>query len=68
MILSRFGIQERGWLLGVVLVVLIIAAIEPFQIPGAPPARPENDIFRWFIQIPAFFSACLLYTSDAADE
>ncbi len=57
MILSRLGIQERGWLLGIVFVVLIVAAIEPFQIPGAPPAGPENDIFRWFLQIPAFFAA-----------
>ena len=57
MILSRFGIEERGWLLGIVLVVLIIASIEPFEIPGAPPAGPENDIFRWFVQIPAFLAA-----------
>lgn len=54
MILSRFDIKERGWLVGLLLVVLVISAIEPFQIPGAPPARPENDIFRWFLQIPAF--------------
>lgn len=57
MILSRFGIEERGWLLGLLLFVLVVSAIEPFQIPGAPAPGPENDIFRWFIQIPAFLTA-----------
>jgi len=54
MILPRFGITDRGWLVGVLLAVLVVASIEPFEIPGAPPKGPENDIFRWFLQIPAF--------------
>ncbi len=54
MILPRFGITDRGWLVGILLIVLVVASIEPFEIPGAPPKGPENDIFRWFLQIPAF--------------
>lgn len=56
MILPRFGIEDRGWLVGVVLVVLAISALEPYQLPGAPPPAPENDVIRWIIQIPAFLA------------
>lgn len=60
MIVRRLGVRDPAWLAAIVLVVVTIAAIEPFQIPGAPARVPANDWFRWVIQIPGFMVALML--------
>lgn len=60
MILRRLGVQDAGWLVPIVLVVLIIASIEPYSIPGAPVRTDSNDWIRWVLQVPAFLIAIML--------
>lgn len=56
MILRRFGIHDRGWLVAILIGVLVVSALEPYQVPGAPPRAPQNDFIRWAFQIPAFLA------------
>ena len=60
MILRRLGVRDPGWLVVIVLLIFVIASIEPFQIPGAPPRTANSDWFRWLFQIPAFMTAIML--------
>ncbi len=58
MILRRFGITDPAWLAIVLVTIVFLSAIEPYNVPGAPPRGPANDIIRWMVQIPNFL-ACI---------